>query len=310
MRTVRTFLVLAILSGVLAAAGCGPTVVPIKHVLPAAVPVGSGIERIEAGPFVVKDRAADGWAAFTAEALGKRLAEVQGQDQPTTATGPAARVSGDIRVRTTDRSGMRTVRSWDDDNDRLETHDIPTLVRRADVGVDFVIAVDGAAEPSVTVQVRRSYDSLGDPRVRGKLGLQRPDDPARVPDAETIIRELLTECVDSFCAMIAPLEVNVEVPLRPTLDIKGSSGIDAAGKGDLGPALRLLGAAAADWPKDVNLAFDLAVVAEAQDKLQVALEQYRRVLELTDNRDTEAADGAKRVRGVLLHRNEPIPPEK
>ena len=178
-------------------------------------------------------------------------------------------------------------------------------MRTVKTRVSFAVQRPDAARPLVVIEVERTYGSLADPRVRGEAGLERPDDPKRVPPADTAIRELLTECADAFCGMVRPLVVTVEVRMRPTGQADGAAGLKAAKKADYGAALEHFKAATAAAPKDVSLLFDRAVAAEAAGDLADALKHYQAVAKATKDRDTVAVESALRVERVMRHQKPP-----
>jgi len=165
--------------------------------------------------------------------------------------------------------------------------------------VEFGVARPGAKDRLFTIETRRSYTSPEDPRVRGELGLDRPDDPARVPPADDILKELLAQCADEFFDMISPREVTADVPMRGTWNADGSAGLKAAEAGDFAAAVGHLEAAVAAEPKDVNLLFNLAAACEAAGNLEEALAHYKAVVERTQGQDAVAAEAAQRVERVL-----------
>jgi len=198
--------------GLAAAGGCKAPVITVTHVLPAAVPIAADVGRLEVGDFTVRGEPNEEAAAFTARALRERLAELKGASlsQPSgettagadaaaagdpDASGPTARVSGEIRLTVTDTEVQRPIRRWDPDSREARTLIAPSLVRQVQVTVEFVVHRDATFSPLATAEVRRSYDSRNDPAVWGPLGLGRPDDPAGVPETDEIVRNLLTECV-------------------------------------------------------------------------------------------------------------------
>jgi tetratricopeptide (TPR) repeat protein len=127
------------------------------------------------------------------------------------------------------------------------------------------------------------------------LGLERPDDPANVPAAEMIVRELLNACVKEFVGMLAPREVTARIPLRPAPGPSGAKGLEAARRGEYAAAVGHFKDALKAKPDDANLLFDLAAVSERAGELQAALKLYRKVQELTGDRDIAAHEGAVRV---------------
>jgi hypothetical protein len=151
-------------------------------------------------------------------------------------------------------------------------------------------------------ETRQSYDSTDDPRTRGPLGLDRADGPAHVPPTQTIVRELLTACVETFAEMIRPREVVARLPLRGTLNAEGRNGLAAAGREDFAEAVRHLAAAVEAEPKNSDLRFNLAACAEAGGDLAAALAAYEAADRRSAGRDRQAAEGAQRVRRVLDRR--------
>lgn len=293
LRVVQFILFSGFLSAALAA-GCGAPVVTVRHKLPAAVVIPGYDAGMRVKGFSVKTGPKGGFADFAAGLLKRRLAESAGAGK---AANPGVLVRGDIHITLRDVKATRRVRWRDGNSGDLIGRDVPTLIRTGQVKVDFVVTGASGGKELVTIETRRSYRSTEDPRVRGELGLLRPDDPTHVPASETIVRELLTGCIESFCGMIAPLEVVEQVPLRIALG--GGDGFTAARRGDMQAASRHFGAAVAGSPSDVALAFNLAVTAEAAGKLDLALESYRTVQKLTDGQDRPAAVGAQRVERII-----------
>jgi hypothetical protein len=280
--------------GSLLAAGCGAPVVTVRHKLPAAVAIPGYDAGMRVKGFSVKSGPKGAFADFATDLLKRRLAESAGAGS---VADPGALVQGDIHITLRDVKATRRVRGRDGNSGELIGRDVPTLIRTGQVKVDFVVTGASGGKELVTIETRRSYRSTEDPRVRGELGLLRPDDPTHVPASETIVRELLTGCIESFCGMIAPLEVVEQIPLRSAL--RGGDGFSAARGGNMQAASRHFGAAVAGSPSHVALAFNLAVTAEAAGKLDLALESYLAVQKLTDGQDRPAAAGAQRVERII-----------
>jgi len=276
------------------AAGCAAPVVTVRHKLPAAVVIPGHDAGMRVKGFSVKTGPKDGFADFAAGRLRQRLAKSAGRSG---AANRGALLRGDIHIAMHDTKGTRRVRRGGGKTGDLASHEVSALIRTGQVRVDFVVTRAPDGEELVTIETRRSYRSTGDPRVRGELGLLRPDDPTHVPAAETIVRELLTEYIASFCAMIAPLEVVEQVPLRNTL--AGGAGFRAVRAGDLEEAARHFEGAVADAPRDVALLFNLAVTAEGAGKLQAALDNYRAVQKLANGQDPPAAAGTQRIERII-----------
>jgi hypothetical protein len=308
MRTNLSILQFTVLLIAIFFAGCSTPVANIRHVLPAAVPISKELAKVEVKNFRVKAQGDDNFGSYVEEILHKNLIKSLPQAKETknlsSSKSHTLTIEGLIFIEVNDVKSTREVRNWSPKTQQFSSLEIPTLVRNVQVEVHFVLIQD--SQDSVTVELRRSYTSLGDPRVRGQLGLQRPDAPDRVPSKDTIIRELLAECTDSFCSIVEPLEVSVQIPLRSTLNSEGAAGLKAAEKGDYPSAVKHFAAATEKEPNDINLVFNLAVSAEAAGNLELALENYTKILTNPKNQDQIAQDGAKRVRRVLLRLSTPI----
>lgn len=285
----------------LAAAGCAPVTVGITHRLPAAVPVCGLGGKITPGAFTVEGRSDGELASMAAKALidsrptfwdPGRVEQPPGGEEVT--------VNGLVRIKAADRQGRRPVRTLDSESGQLQTSEIPTLVRTIDIEVHFAVVRNGAADPVVTVETRRSYNSPADPRVRGELGLGRGDDPDLVPATEKIIEELLIQCARDFWSMVTPLVISRQKTLRLVGGADSSAGLQAAREGNLSIALERFEAAAEADPDSPGALYNLAVTAEATGDLTKALEAYRSVVSLTDRQDLEAAEAAEEIRLILI----------
>lgn len=281
---------------ILAAVGCGPPVLAVRHRLVPDLPIPAGAARVRLGEFTVADGPADGYAAFVAERLAERLDASGGYGVATREVREPADLVVDARlgIQTRDVEQPRTVRRLNPDTRQMEIFDVPGLVRTVEVLAAFDVQVVRTGR-TVGVETRRSYRSTDDPRTRGPLGLERPDDPANVPAAEMVVRELLDACVKEFVGMLAPGEVTARIPLRSAPGPSGAKGLEAARRGDFAGAIAHLEEALKANPRNVDLLFDLAAVSECAGELEAALELYRKVQELTGDRDVAAHEGAVRV---------------
>jgi len=281
---------------ILAAVGCGPPVLAVRHRLAPDLPIPAGAARVRLGEFAVADGPADGYAAFVAERLAERLEASGGYGvEAREAREPADLVVGArLGIQTGDAEQSRTVRRLNPDTRQMEIFDVPGLVRTVEVLAAFDVRVVRTGR-KIGVEARRSYRSTDDPRTRGPLGLERPDDPANVPAAEMIVRELLDACVKKFVGMLAPGEVTARIPLRPAPGPSGTKGLEAARRGDYAAAVGHFKDALKAKPDNANLLFDLAAVSECAGELQAALELYREVQEVTGDRDVAAHEGAVRA---------------
>ena len=280
-------------------AGCGGPVLTLRHTLPGALSLPADVEVVRVRKFAVRPADTGEVAALLTESLQKRLSRHWAIDGDARARARAVDVGGTIALETKDVKGTRTVRRWDGESREWLPRQVPTLVRSATATVEFAVFRSGSKDRLFTIETHRSYTSPEDPRVRGELGLERPDDPARVPPMDRILRVLLGQCADSLVEMISPREVTADVPMRGTWNSAGSAGLKAAAEGDFAAAARHLEAAVVSDPKDVNLLFDLAVVCEAAGRLEDALTHYKAVVERTKEQDAAAAEAAKRVERVL-----------
>ena len=316
---------LAALSACLAAGGCAPPVVKVHHSLPAGLPV-PALARLRVGEITVAGPAtqpAGGaivpitprLAEFMKVRLGEAL-EAKGYIHPRPGDTRPAAGSGECIIDATihpeirEARGKRTVVLLDPATKATTPAEIPTLVRRAGVRVEFALSRAGAGQGLGIAEVSRSYDSAFDPAVRGKLGLERPDDPNRVPPVEPIIDGLLGQCAEAFKCLITPTPLNADLQLRPA----GGAAVDcrkafaAAGEEDWPQAVAEFQKALAADPNNAALHFNLAAAAEAAGLLALAFSQYEQAVELSGEKDAEAYDGARRCRRVLEARKMPEMP--
>ena len=264
------------------------------------------VTAFRAGPFVVNGFEDPALDAHIAKALTHGLKGIAPSPGGRgTSPGRAADVSGTAEIVAAETRVTDGIRRWDAEGKTLKPDEVPVLVRKVDIVVNFVVTLAPGGERLAAVEARRAYNSADDPRVRGELGLQRPGDPARVPAAGQVVRELLDDCIDSFCRMIAPDELALDVRLRGTLGAGG--GMKAAGEGDFPAAARHFEKALSGSPESAALLFNLAVVSEAAGRLDTAMKYYGRVTELSKGRDAEAEEATRRIRRVRARRRPPGP---
>lgn len=310
-------LALAALSICLVATGCAPPVVKVRHILPAALPLPADVMGLRVGEITVADPATQpGDAAVVptiprlAEFMRVRLGEAleakgcmlprQGDTRPAAGGGECI-VDATIHPEIREARGKRTILLLDQATKATTPVEVHTLVRRAKVRVEFAVSRAGAGGGLGIAEVERTYDSAFDPAVRGELGLDRPDDPNRVPPAEPIIAGLLDRCADAFKSLTTPTPLNANLQLRPA----GSDAADcrkafaAAGEEDWPQAVAQFQKALAAEPNNAAMHFNLAAAAEAAGLLDLAVSQYGQALELSGGKDVEAYDGARRCRRVL-----------
>lgn len=294
----RPWRILLAVVGTVVLAGCGGPVLTVRHVLPAALPMPADVGTVRAKAFAVEPAGGEA-AAVLAKLLNERLEKVW----PDKAGDAGAEVGGTVRVDAKEAKGASRLRQWDAKARAWAEREVPTLVRT--VAVDVAFVVERGGRRLFAVEARRAYRSTDDPRVRGETALERPDDPERVPPADQVVRELLADCAESFCEMIAPDEMVVRVPTRGTLSSRGAAGLKAAGQGDFPEAIRQLEAAVAADPNNADLRFDLAAACEAGGQLEAAVTHYQAVVQRTGGKDRLAAESAQRAGRVVKRLRKP-----
>ncbi|MBN1845602.1 MAG: tetratricopeptide repeat protein [Sedimentisphaerales bacterium] len=215
----------------------------------------------------------------------------------------AAVVDAVFTIDVQDELQRRTIEQGNPASGGLSTLDVVSLVRTVDLHAEFHVRPPGS-DSKVTLEVRRAYDSRQDARTRGPWGLQRPDDPQYVPAAETVARELIAAAVDVFCRLAAPWELEVQMPLKPTLDRRGREGLKQMNAGDYAEAVACFQAGLDRHPTDENLLFNLAVAAEAAGRLDRALEAYQELARSTPDHRSEIHQAVKRIERLIAIRED------
>jgi len=279
----------------LAAAGCAPPVLVVRHRLPPDLPLPAEARRVHLGEVTVASGPADGYAKFAADALAERLARAGALEVAAPGADADLVLGATLRIDLGDEAGRRNVQEMESETRRLATVGVPTLVRTAAVHADFVVTRAADGRRLGAVEADEAYRSTADPRVRGPLGLGRPDDPARVPSAETVVRELLGACADTLGRMLESREVVARVPLRPAPGAASREGFAAAGKGDFAAAAGHFRAALDAAPASAAARFNLAAALEAGGDLRAALALYEKVAEESEGRDLEAGEAVLRL---------------
>lgn len=321
MPKLTSALAVAAISLCLLAAGCSPPVVSVHHKLPAALPLPADITSLRVGEFTVAElpaapavSAAEAPAGPAAVAvtvtpeLASLMTDRLGRELTETlpaATDGAGIVGGSLHVSIGDTRGVRTVLRFDPATKGATPVEVATLVRTARLRVDFAVSRAADGQGLGIAEVVRTYDSAADPSVRGELGLERPDDPNRVPPVETIIKGLLAQCAHAFKRMVTPTPADAEIPLRSAGGAAARQAFAAARKGDWPQAVAAFRKALAADPENPALNFDLAAAAEAADQLDLAARYYEHALKLSDEKDIESQDAARRCRRVLQARKQP-----
>ncbi len=309
MQKITSAIAVAAILVCLSAAGCTPPVVSVNHKLPAALPLPTDITALKVGQFTVAEGAPAPSAGAAAKAvaitpelasfitggLARHLAETL----PAATDGPGV-VGGSLHVSIADTRSMRTVMRLAPTTKATTPVEVPTLVRTVRLRIDFAVSRAGDGQGLGIAEVVRAYDSATDPAVRGELGLERADDPNRVPPVETILEGLIAQCAKAFKRMITPTPADAKIQLR---SVGGAAdAFAAARKADWHQAVALFQKAQAADPENGSMSFNLAAVAEADDQLDLAARHYTHALKLSGEKDTESQDAARRCRRVLATR--------
>jgi len=297
-------------------------VVKVSHSLPAGLPLPADAKALRVGRISVVGPATAAYtfgevpaggavvpvtpelARLMATRLGQAL-ETKGHIHPRLGdTRPAANsgeciIDATIHVAIHEMRGKRDVLLLDPATKATRPREVPTLVRRAEVRVEFAVTRAGAGQGLGIVEVARTYDSALDPAVRGELGLERPDDPNRVPPVEAIVKDLLDQCAPVFQCMISPTPIGALVQLRPAWGPEADKAFAAIREHSYGLVVEEFRKALAVDPNSPARIFNFAVAAEAGDEFDQAEKHYQRAFDLSGEKDAEAYDGARRCRRVL-----------
>jgi len=298
MRTACLGLFAACAVAVILSGGCAGPRVNIVHTLPAAVPLPVETPQIQPGQFQADGPGEDWIPAFLREQIQqRRWAATNGTTGVSGAEGgEIIEMDGTVRSRVRDESGRRPVERGDTDQGTLKEEQIPYLIRTVDVRAVFELHRVGEEFPDARLETAEQYRSVNDPRVWGRFGLQRPDDPQRVPPVEQILRELLRECVDTALGMVRPLEMQVTLAFRPVCGEQGTAGLKAAEAREFSEAAGHFRRALDDRPGEANLLFNLGLACEGAGDFAAAAESYEAALKQSDGKDEEARASAERAR--------------
>jgi hypothetical protein len=256
--------------------------------LPAPVPLPAGGE-VRPGRFEVEGPGADWIPAFLQAEVARRMDDLSGGGE---SDGPLE-MGGVVTVRVSDDSGTRPARRRGPEGE-LKLVELPYLVRTVDVRVVFAVAPKSGGQP-VELETHRSYASNRDPAVLGQYGLARGDDPAGVPPADEVTRELLVECVQTARGMLAPVEMPVTLAFRYAGGDPAQAGLAAVEKGEYAEAVEEFRSAVEEDPENPALQFNLAAACEADGRFAAAEEHYRAALAASGGEDEEARLSAERV---------------
>ena len=282
--------------------GCAGPRITVRHELPRVVDLPESSRLVADGDFLVQGYDSQEVTKTLKGAITERFSDFAGvealQGQP--GQDALVHVGGRAVISHDDHLSVRQVSAWNYKLREEIVKEVDSLVRQVDVAVEFTLRRAGA-EP-VVIAVRHEYSSRGDPRVWGELGMERVDDPDRVPAVAEIVRGLLSDCVESLYGIVAGVDLVEEVQMRATLSRAAGQGAAAAEKGDFAGAIEHLQAAHEQNPKDVNVAYNLAVVLEAAGRLEEALAKYLLAEELSGGGDEQIHKDAERVEKVLCQR--------
>ena len=286
----------AVAALLLGAGGCAPPVLTVRHTFGPDLPIPRGSARVALADFTVTDGPADEYGPLLGQAVAERLQV--GGPYTVVAEGPAdLAVGAEVSIAAQDIETTRTVRRWKPEARCMETIEVPALVRTASVRATFEVRqADG--ERLAAAEVPATYRSTQDPRTRGPLGLDRGDDPANIPPADTIVRELLASCADRFVEMLRPREATVRISLRPAPGADAAKGLEAARRGKYEAAAEHFREALRSAPQNADLLFNLGAVLEADGRFPDALAAYEQAVHAAEE-DVAAAEGAARARRAI-----------
>ena len=272
-------------------AGCQEPTVTIEHVLPGPLDPPVDSLRADGSRFEIQGQGQGDLGDYLANSLNQQAGQSWRPSPGREAIARAGRIGGTIYVQAKQSSGSRAVLGIS----QTQPRELPTASQRVHVRVVFVLS-DEAGQKLLTYETNQRYDSAGDPRTRGELGLKRADDPANLLPLDGIVHELLDESGRSFIQALAPTVDREHIQLRSAV---GTGGVFRAAKqGQLAEALQQMRGVAAKHP-GAAADFDLAVLAEATGNLNEALEAYKRAAKTNGPTDAQAGRGVTRVEQVI-----------
>ena len=143
MRAKRALVGAAVVAAMLPI-GCSAPVVKVRHGLASALLLRPEESVFRAGEFSVESGPKEGSAAFVRQRLQEALSGLgqggagQGSVKRPGPEGPVD-VTGTIRIRRSETRGSRQVRRLDAGTQGMKTEEVPTLVRKVDVTVAFIL---------------------------------------------------------------------------------------------------------------------------------------------------------------------------
>jgi hypothetical protein len=283
--------------GVLGLLGCSGPIVKVEHRFPGAIGLPEGAGGLQAGEFAVGGYPKEIVEKFIRDALAERGQKINLNQHGSAPSEHPITVGGTVRVDIQDEKGTKKVRQGNP-KETMEQRELAVLVRRVTVNCVFEMKDAQTLPDPILVELERDYDSSGDPRTRGELGLGRGDDPAGAVEAETLVKELIVQCIEDLCGMIRPVVVQSMYSLRGSLNSEAMRGAQAARRGDYPTAARHYANATQQEKHNPNLWFNLGVVTEAQGELSEARSCYEQAMQLSKDRDEQARIAAERVKKI------------
>ena len=134
-----------------------------------------------------------------------------------------------------------------------------------------------------------------------------------MPAVETVVNELLDECVEAFGRMVTPPVVSAQVRLRTRPAGAMAKALAAAEEGSVQVARAHAQAARNAAPGRTDLLFDQAAIEEMAGDLDAALAHYGEFAAKTKGGDPPTRQAIARVQRVLARRRatkaHPIEPQ-
>ena len=303
---IRIMLLVLVLTG---GFGCENPQLTITHWLPG--PAGLPIEytALQSGKCVIegiedtdlKDYARTTMTNQLQELIKRYTESVQSEYRP---VGHRATVDCVFTIDVQDEKRTRRIEQGNPIKSDQMTSEVDSLIRQVKLHAEFHIHSQRTSGQKVTLEARRHYDSREDPRIRGPLGLRRPDDPKNVPVVNTIVRELIAGSINAFYRMTAPLKIEARMQLKPVLNRQGQRGLKLTKAHKYADAVTSFQAGLDRHPKDKNLRFNLAAAAEAAGQLEKAFDAYQKLAISDPDTNSEIHQAVKRVKRVIAIRKD------
>lgn len=287
--------------------GCATPTLEVRHALQPGIAL-PAIQNITISGFPTEgdapastDRYVSG---LLAERLKKSLTLPAKLATPPAMSGKKVQISGTVTTDFEDAKQTHSIQQWDESTRTLSTREVPSLRRTGWVRIVFDIQ-DMEGNRLGGVETFHEYRSSADPRLRGPLGLQRPYAPNEIPSTKKIFEELVDQCVASFCRIAAPVVHTRTLKMRWMFNGTTMRGLQAARNEKWSQAESLLQDVVKRSPQSADAHYNLAVVLEAQGKLQQASQEYRKAYEVSKQKDLQADTDAKETERLLI-RTRPV----